>query len=159
MQTYNPDLSQAAGRYALVAAKFNEPVVSQLINGIKSALLTHGVEAGDIDCFRIPGAFELPLACQQVAQQGVYQAVIAVGAVIRGGTPHFEYISSACAHGLTEASLRTDIPVIFGVLTTDNADQAFERADPERGNKGYEVGMAALEMAALRHSIQQAGRE
>ncbi len=159
MHTFNPDLSQIAGRYALVATKFNEPVVNQLIAGAKAALLTHGVVSESIDCFRIPGAFELPLACQQVAQSGKYQAVIALGAVIRGGTPHFEYISSACAHGLIEVSLSTGVPVIFGVLTTDNADQAYQRADPNQDNKGFEVGMAALEMVALQHSVQQAGQE
>lgn len=150
------DLDKVSGRFALVAARFNEPVVSQLIAGAESALTTHGVLAEDIDCFRVPGAFELPLAAQQIARSGGYQAVVALGAVIRGGTPHFEYISSACAHGLTNAALATEIPIIFGVLTTDTSEQAFERADQKRDNKGFEVGMAALEMVALRHAIQKA---
>jgi len=156
MRDFDIDLSQVTGRYAIVACRFNEPVVSQLIAGAEAALLAHGVEADSIDCFRVPGAFELPLACQQVAQQGAYKAVIAIGAVIRGGTPHFEYISSACAHGLTNVALATDVPVIFGVLTTDDAEQAYFRADPERGNKGFEVGMAALEMVALKPAMQRA---
>lgn len=156
MQEFNPDISQVTGRFALVAAKFNQPVVSQLISGVEAALTQHKVSSDDIDCFRVPGAFELPLAAQQIAQQGNYKAVIAIGAVIRGGTPHFEYISSACAHGLTNAGLSTDVPIIFGVLTTDTGDQAFERSDPERGNKGFEVGTAALEMAALGAELEQA---
>ncbi len=156
MQAYNPDISQVSGRFALVAARFNEPVVSQLISGAEQALLSHGIAAEHIDCFRVPGAFELPLAAQQIARQGGYQAVLALGAVIRGGTPHFEYISSACAHGLSQAALSTGVPIIFGVLTTDTAEQAYQRADPARGNKGFEVGMAALEMAALSDQLEQA---
>lgn len=156
MQEFSPDLSQVTGRFAVVAARFNQPVVSLLLSGVEAALSQNGINTQHIDLFRVPGAFELPLACKQISAQGNYQAVIAIGAVIRGGTPHFEYISSACAHGLTNAGLSTDVPVIFGVLTTDTGEQAFERADPERGNKGFEIGMAALEMAALRAQLEQA---
>ena len=153
MQEINLPSNFANTRFALVAAKFNAPVVNNLIAGVKQALESHAVAEQALDLIHVAGAFELPLAAQRLAQTGRYQAVIALGAVIRGGTPHFEYISSACAHGLNQAGLQTGVPVVFGVLTTDTAEQAISRADPERGNKGYEVGMAALEMTGFMQAV------
>ena len=140
----------ASGRkIAIVAARFNDFIVTSLLKGATSAWLERGGAAEDLLVARVPGAFELPVAARRLAACGRYDAVIALGCVIRGGTPHFEYVAGACARGLQQAGLETGVPVIFGVLTVDTVEQAIERAAVSAGNKGAEAVEAALEMAAL----------
>jgi 6,7-dimethyl-8-ribityllumazine synthase len=140
----------ARGRkVAIVAAKFNDFIVTSLLKGATTAWLEHGGPAEDLLIARVPGAFELPVVARKLALSGRYDAVVALGCVIRGDTPHFEYISGECARGLQLASLETGIPVIFGVLTVETVDQALERAATTAGNKGGESMVVALEMASL----------
>ena len=139
----------SASRVAIVAARFNAPMVDQLIEGATRAWLAHGGRAAELVVERVPGAFELPLAALKFAACGEYDAVIALGCVIRGDTPHFEYVAGECARGLMDAGLVTGVPVIFGVLTTETQAQAEERADITRMNKGRESMEAALEMIEL----------
>ncbi len=140
----------ARGRkVAIVAARFNDFIVSSLLKGATSAWLERGGAAEDLLIARVPGAFELPVAARRLAAGGRYDAVVALGCVIRGGTPHFEYISNECARGLQQVGLDTGVPVIFGVLTVDTVEQAIERAAVSAGNKGGEAMEAALEMAGL----------
>ncbi len=140
----------------IAVARFNAPVTDLLLSGCVSALAEHGVGREQITVVHVPGAWELPLVCQQMAQAGRFDALIALGAVIRGETAHFDFISNQCAQGLSQVSLNTGIPVAFGVLTPENADQAMERADPERKDKGREVALAALEMISLKRSLADA---
>lgn len=143
------DVDDAGGRYAIVASRFNAPVVDALLAGALATLEAHGVIREEITVVRVPGAFELPQAALRLAGSARYDAVIALGAVIRGGTPHFEYVSSACAEALARASLETEYPLVFGVLTTDDAEQARARAGGAKGNKGEEAALAALEMVSV----------
>jgi 6,7-dimethyl-8-ribityllumazine synthase len=136
-------------RVAVVVAQFNPAVTGMLAEGCLATLDEHGLSREAVDDFRVPGAWELPLACAQLVETGRYSAVIALGAVIRGETPHFDFISAECARGLMQINLDSGIPVAFGVLTTENGEQALERADPKRKNKGREVALAALEMIAF----------
>ncbi len=143
-------LSGAAGhRFAVIVSRFNERITGALSEGAHAALSEAGVASGDVEDFSVPGAFELPQAARLAAETGRFEAVICLGCVIRGETPHFEYISSAVAHGIMEAALETGIPIVFGVLTTDTESQAQERARPGRDNKGWEAAAAGIEMAGL----------
>ncbi len=138
------------GRFAIVAGRFNDFVVSQLVSGCEDAFRRHGVDTdARLDLVWVPGAFEIPLACQKVAATGEYAAVVALGAVIRGSTPHFDYVAGEVAKGVGAASMSTGVPVIFGVLTVDTLEQAIERAGTKAGNNGWKAGMSALEMASL----------
>ncbi|MEM7053807.1 MAG: 6,7-dimethyl-8-ribityllumazine synthase [Pseudomonadota bacterium] len=137
----------------IAVARFNAEVTELMLQGCLAALAEHQVEQHRITIARVPGAWELPLICQQMAASGRFDAVIAIGAVVRGATAHFDFISSECAHGLQQASLNTGVPIAFGVLTPENAEQAFERADPERKNKGREAALAALEMIGLCRAV------
>ena len=140
----------ARGRkVAVVAARFNDFIVSSLLKGATAAWLERGGPAEDLLVARVPGAFELPVAARRLALSGRYDAVVALGCVIRGDTPHFEYVSGECARGLQLASLETGVPIIFGVLTVETVEQALERAATSSGNKGGEAMAAALEMASL----------
>lgn len=134
------------GKFALVVGRFNSFVVESLVTGAVDALVRHGVNEKDITVIRVPGAFELPLTTQYVAKQGAYSAIIALGAVIRGGTPHFDYVAGECTKGLAQVSLEYGVPVSFGVLTVDSIEQAIERSGTKAGNKGAEVALPALEM-------------
>ena len=136
-------------RIAIVAARFNHFVVDKLLAGAVETLTAAGISAQDLDIVRVPGAFELPLAAKTLAASHDYEAVIALGAVIRGGTPHFDYVCNECARGVTQASLETGIPVLFGVLTCDDMEQATDRAGGKHGNKGADAALAAIEMADL----------
>ena len=136
-------------RVAIAAARFNDFIVASLLKGATAAWLERGGAADDLLIARVPGAFELPVVARKLALSGRYDAVVALGCVIRGDTPHFEYVSGECAHGLQLASLETGVPVIFGVLTVETVDQALERAATTAGNKGGESMAAALEMASL----------
>jgi 6,7-dimethyl-8-ribityllumazine synthase len=140
-------------RVAIVVSRFNEEVTERLLGGARDVLGAQGVSADDIEILRVPGAFEIPIAAQRVAETGRVAAVICLGCVIRGETPHFEYISSACAHGITAAAAATGIPMAFGVLTTDSDEQALARAGDGETNKGREAALAALEMVRLLEGI------
>lgn len=141
---------QAQGRkVAVVAARFNEFIVASLLKGAQAAWAQHGGALEDLLVVRVPGAFELPVTARKLAASGRYDAVVALGCVIRGGTPHFEYVAGECAGGLQRAALDTLVPVIFGVLTVETVEQAIERAATGEGNKGGEAMEAALEMAGV----------
>src|SRR5210317_979462 len=139
---------------ALVASEFNHFIVQQLVEGAVDALSRNGVSQQNISLAWVPGAFELPLAADALAGNGQHDAVIALGAVIRGGTPHFDYVAGECSRGLADVGLKYGLPVIFGVLTTDNVDQALERAGAGEGNKGFDTAVAALNMIALLDRIR-----
>ncbi|MGD8860585.1 MAG: 6,7-dimethyl-8-ribityllumazine synthase [Myxococcales bacterium] len=150
-------VAPAGARFAIAAARFNELIVDRLVEGAVDALRRHGVGDGDITLAKVPGAFELPLLCQRLAASGKVDAVIALGAVIRGATPHFDYVCSSAASGCTGASTSTGVPVIFGVLTTDTIEQATERAGTKAGNKGADAAVAAIEMVSLGKQLGEAG--
>lgn len=136
-------------RVALVASRFNELIVSKLIEGARDALVRHGVADQDLTLAWVPGAYEIPLVAGRLAASGRYDAVLALGAVIRGSTPHFDYVASEVSKGVASEGLRTGVPIIFGVLTCDTLEQALERAGVKSGNKGWDAGMSALEMMDL----------
>jgi 6,7-dimethyl-8-ribityllumazine synthase len=141
---------QAAGaRFAIVVARWNGEVTEKLLQGAQRALRRQDVAGEDVQVYRVPGAFELPLAARKIAETGRFDAVIALGAVIRGGTPHFEYVCAETTRGIGEVALATGVPVAFGVLTTDDQEQARERAGPGSDNKGEEAALTALEMVSL----------
>ena len=140
-------------RIAIVAARFNRFIVEQLLEGALDALERQGVADEDRALVWVPGAYEIPLVADQFAASGRYDAVIALGAVIRGGTPHFDFVAGECASGLTRVALDRGVPVTFGVLTTDDVEQAVERAATDAGNKGFDVAMAAIEMAQTRRAL------
>jgi 6,7-dimethyl-8-ribityllumazine synthase len=139
---------------AIVASRFNHFVVEQLVEGAKDALNRLGIDEGRLLLVWVPGAFELPVVADQVASSGRYDAVIALGAVIRGGTPHFDYVAGECARGLTRVSLDNGLPITFGVLTTDTVEQALERAGTGEGNKGFDAAMTAIEMCETMRVVE-----
>ncbi|CAJ1001428.1 MULTISPECIES: 6,7-dimethyl-8-ribityllumazine synthase [Bacillales] len=149
MKVFEGNLVGTGLRVGIVAARFNELIVSKLLGGALDALKRHGVEDANVDVAWVPGAFEIPLIAKKMAESGRYDAVVTLGAVIRGATPHFDYVCSECAKGVASISLATGVPVIFGVLTTDSIEQAIERAGTKAGNKGWEAAAAAIEMANL----------
>ena len=149
IKTYEGDFRNCSGRYAIVVGRFNSFVVESLLEGAIDTLKRHGIEEKDIEIYRVPGAFEIPVAVQKVAKSGKYDAVIALGAVIRGGTPHFEYVAGECVKGLGAVSLNLELPIVFGVLTVDSIEQAIERSGTKAGNKGGEAALSALEMVSL----------
>lgn len=134
-------------KIGIVIGRFNEFITSKLLSGAKDALIRHGVNEEDIEELWVPGAYEIPLAAKKMASTNKYNAVITLAAIIRGSTPHFEYVSSEVAKGVASVSLQTEIPVIFGVLTTDSIEQAIERSGTKAGNKGWDAGLSAIEMA------------
>ena len=136
-------------RVAIVVSRFNDFVTERLLEGARAALAESGIAAGDVEVLHVPGAFEIPMAAQRVAEAGRVNAVVCLGCLIRGATPHFEYIAAACAHGITAAAASTGVPMSFGVLTTNSAEEALERAAPGPSNKGREAAEAAVEMARL----------
>jgi len=136
-------------RVGLLVSRFNSFISDRLVEGAIDALLRHGAEKEDISVVRVPGAYEIPPAAQQMAKSGRYDAIVCLGAVIRGATPHFEYVSAEVSKGIASVSLESGIPVAFGVLTTDTIEQAIERAGSKAGNKGFDAAMAAVEMANL----------
>jgi len=137
-------------RICLVAARFNSLVVEPLVSGARDALCRHGVRDDDITLVRVPGAWEIPWACRQVASAGKVDAIVALGAVVRGSTPHFDYVAGEVAKGVAQVSLTTGLIVTFGVLTTDTLEQALDRAGGKAGNKGADAALSALEMVSLR---------
>lgn len=152
-------LPSAAGfRFAIIVSRFNESVTGRLCEGARAALSEAGASDDHVDLFEVPGAFELPQAARCAAEGGRYHAVVCLGCVIRGETPHFEYISASVAHGIQEASGETGVPIAFGVLTTDTLAQAEARAAADRANKGFEAAAAAIEMAGLFKRLRGAQR-
>ena len=140
-------------RVGIVAARFNEFIVSKLIGGAHDGLVRHGVSEENIDLAWVPGAFEIPLIASKMAKSGKYDAVICLGAVIRGSTPHFDYVCAEVSKGVANVSLDSEVPVIFGVITTDSIEQAIERAGTKAGNKGFDAAATAIEMANLLKQI------
>ena len=149
MQMIEGQFDDANARYTLVVGRFNQFVVDSLVEGAMDALMRHGVFDDNITMVRVPGAYELPLAAQAVAEKGDVDAIIALGAVIRGATPHFDYVAGEAASGLNRVQMDTGVPVAFGVLTVDSIEQAIERAGTKAGNKGAEAAMVAIEMVSL----------
>ena len=153
VKVYEGNLSAEGGKFALVASRFNSFIVDQLEAGAIDALVRHGAKKEDIHLVKAPGAFELPIVVQKLAASKKYDAIIALGAVIRGGTPHFEYVAGECVKGIAQVSLQYSIPVSFGVLTVDTLEQAIERAGTKAGNKGAEAALSAIEMVSLFNSL------
>jgi 6,7-dimethyl-8-ribityllumazine synthase len=149
IRTVNGDLVARDLRFAIVASRFNEMIVDSLVRGAVDALLRHGASEKQVELIRVPGAFDLPFVVKRVAASKRYDAVVALGAVIRGATPHFDYVAGQCAAGLARAAEETGVPVAFGVLTTDTIEQAIERAGTKAGNKGADAALCALELANL----------
>ncbi|MEW9124602.1 MAG: 6,7-dimethyl-8-ribityllumazine synthase [Thermotaleaceae bacterium] len=149
MKTYEGSLVAQGLKFGIVIGRFNEFIGSKLLAGALDALKRHGIEEGNVEIAWVPGAFEIPLAAKKMAKSGKYNGVICLGAVIRGSTPHFDYVSSEVSKGIASVSLDTELPVIFGVLTTDTIEQAIERAGTKAGNKGFEAAVTAIEMANL----------
>lgn len=142
-------------KIGIVVSRFNEFITSKLLSGAIDALIRHGVSESDIDVAWVPGAFEIPLVSKKLAESKKYDAVIALGTVIRGSTTHYDYVCNEAAKGIANASLQTGVPVIFGVVTTENIEQAIERAGTKAGNKGWEAALSAIEMANLIKSLAQ----
>ncbi len=141
-------------KIGIVASRFNEFIVSKLIGGAEDALTRHGVDMDQVDLVWVPGAFEIPLAAQKMAQSGRYDAIICLGAVIKGSTSHYDYVCAEVSKGVASVALNTGMPVLFGVLTTDNIEQAIERAGTKAGNKGYDTACSAIEMANLMKTME-----
>lgn len=153
MNTFEGNVVAKEVRIGIVAARFNEFITSKLLGGALDALKRHEVEEDKIDVAWVPGAFEIPLIAQAMAKSGKYDAVICLGAVIRGATSHYDYVCSEVSKGIAQVSLQTGIPVLFGVLTTDNIEQAIERAGSKAGNKGFDCATGAIEMINLLREI------
>ncbi|OGW37777.1 MAG: 6,7-dimethyl-8-ribityllumazine synthase [Nitrospirae bacterium GWC2_56_14] len=140
-------------KFGIIAARFNDFITGRLVEGALDGLQRHGASEADIEIVKVPGAYEIPLAAKMLAQSKKYNAIICLGAVIRGATPHFEYVSAEVSKGIASVSLDSNVPVIFGVLTTDTIEQAIERAGTKSGNKGWDAALSAIEMANLMRQI------
>ena len=149
MKVLEGKLVAGKGRFAIVASRFNEFIVSKLISGAEDTFVRHGVDTDDITLVWVPGAFELPLAAMKLAQSGKYSAIVCLGTVIRGSTSHYELVCNEAAKGIAQVGLKTGMPVTFGVVTTENIEQAIERAGTKAGNKGADAALTALELANL----------
>lgn len=154
-ETFEGTLSANGLKFAIVVSRFNDFITEKLLEGAKDALLRHGAQEEDIDLAWVPGAFEIPLVADRLASSGKYDAIITLGAVIRGATSHYEHVCNEVAKGVSTASLRNHLPVIFGVLTVDTIEQAIERAGTKAGNKGWDAAVGAIEMANLLKQIAQ----
>ena len=147
--THQGNLDAKGKRFALVAARYNEFITSRLLSGAEDCLLRHGAAAEDIEVFRVPGAFEIPLVAREAAGTGRFAAVVCLGTVIRGETPHFDFVAAESARGVARISLETGVPVIYGIITVETLDQAVDRAGARTGNRGAEAALAAIEMTNL----------
>lgn len=157
MKTFSANLlPERPVKIGIVAARFNEFITSKLLAGAVDGLTRHGISEDDIEAAWVPGAFEIPLAAKKMAQSGRYDAIICLGAVIRGNTGHYEYVCAEVSKGIAQVGLEAGLPVLFGVLTCENIEQAIERAGTKAGNKGYDCALAALEMVNLLHDIEAA---
>ena len=153
MKTFEGNFTGGKIKVGIIGGRFNEFITSKLIAGAKDALIRHGVKEENIDLAWVPGAFEIPLVAQKMAKTKKYDAIITLGAVIRGATPHFDYVCSEVSKGVATVSLQNEMPVIFGVLTVNSIEAAIERSGTKAGNKGFEAGMGAIEMINLLNSI------
>jgi 6,7-dimethyl-8-ribityllumazine synthase len=153
MTTYEGHLIGTGLKVACVVGRFNELLSTRLLSGAQDGFTRHGISPEDVDVAWVPGAFEIPLVAHKLAASGRYDAVVALGVVIRGGTPHFEYVAAEVSKGVAKASLDTAVPIMFGVITADTIEQAVERAGTKAGNKGWEAALAAIEMANLMKGI------
>ncbi len=154
MKTFEGTVVAKNVKIAIVAARFNEFIVSKLIAGAEDALLRHGVKEDDITLAWVPGAFEIPVIAKKMAESGKYDAVLCLGAVIRGDTSHYDYVCAEVSKGIAQVELSTGVPTLFGVVTTDNIEQAIQRAGTKSGNKGYDVACSAIEMVNLIKAIE-----
>jgi len=148
-RTFEGKISAEGFHFAIIVARFNDFISSKLVEGAMDALKRHGADDDQISLIRVPGAFEIPIAAKRLVENGRYHAVICLGAVIRGATPHFDYVASEVSKGIAAVALESKIPLTFGVLTTENLEQAIERAGSKSGNKGWDAAMAAMEMVNL----------
>ena len=153
MKVLEGKLVATKGKFAIVGARFNEFIVSKLLGGAVDGLVRHGISEENIDVAWVPGAFEIPLICEKMVKTGKYDAVIALGTVIRGSTSHYDYVCAEVSKGTAMVGLETGVPTLFGILTTDNIEQAIERAGTKAGNKGYDVACSAIEMVNLMKNI------
>ena len=153
MKIYEGQLVAGDERFCIIIARFNDFIGAKLLDGAVDELKRHGVKSENIDVVRVPGAFEIPVVAQKTAKSGRYSAIITLGAVIKGSTPHFDYVSAEVSKGVASVSLATGVPVIFGVLTTDSIEQAIERAGTKAGNKGSDAAKTAIEMVNLMKSL------
>jgi 6,7-dimethyl-8-ribityllumazine synthase len=149
MKVIQGELQAKGLRFAVIVSRFNDFITGKLLEGAVDALVRHGAKEEDIDVIKVPGAFEIPLAAKKVASKGPYNAIICLGPVIRGATPHFDYVAAEVSKGVASASMETGVPMAFGVLTTDTIEQAVERAGTKSGNKGFDAAMTAIEMAQV----------
>lgn len=156
MHTYEGTLVPSPAKYAIVVSRFNEFITARLLSGAIGGLTQHGVCDDDIDTAWVPGAFEIPLIASKLARTGTYDAIICLGAVIRGSTTHYDYVCNEAAKGIASVSMQTGIPVLFGVITTETIEQAIERAGSKAGNKGYEAALGAIEMVSLLRQLNAA---
>jgi 6,7-dimethyl-8-ribityllumazine synthase len=153
VKTYEGKLEAKKFKFAIIVSRFNDFIVNKLLGGSMDALIRHGAEEKNIEVIKVPGAFEIPLAAKKLAKSGKYDAVICLGAVIRGDTPHFEYVASEVTKGIASVSLEQEVPVSFGILTTENIEQAIERAGTKSGNKGWDAAVCAIEMVNVLNQI------
>jgi 6,7-dimethyl-8-ribityllumazine synthase len=149
IKSIDGDFNAGGAKFCILAGRFNSFIVERLVEGAIDALVRHGSSRDNIEIVRVPGAYEMPISAQRIAQTGRYDSIIALGAVIRGSTPHFDFVAGECSKGLAQVSLAADLPIIFGVLTTDTIEQAVERAGTKAGNKGAEAAVSAIEMLSL----------
>ena len=149
MRIIEGELQAKGFKFGIIVSRFNDFITSRLLEGAIDALLRHGAKDDDIEVVRVPGAFEIPLIAKKMALKGTYQAVICLGTVIRGATPHFDYVASEVSKGIAAASLETGVPIAFGIITADTIEQAVERAGTKAGNKGWDAAVTAIEMAQV----------
>lgn len=149
MKRFEGELQAEGLKFAIIVSRFNEFITGKLLDGAMDALIRHGANEKNIDIIKVPGSFEIPLVAKKVAEKKSYDALICLGTIIRGATPHFDYVAAEAAKGIATASMETGIPIAFGVLTTDTIEQAVERAGTKSGNKGWDAAMVAIEMAQL----------
>ena len=154
LKTIEGNYTNGSARYGILVARYNSFIVDRLLDGALGALRKHGVQDRDISLVKAPGAYELPLIAKKMADSGSYDAIVALGAVIRGGTPHFEYVAGECIKGLSQVGLNSGLPIAFGVLTVDSIEQAIERAGSKAGNKGEEAALTAIEMLSLSRQLE-----
>ena len=149
MKIIEGELKAKGLKFGIVISRFNDFITSKLLDGAVDALLRHGAEEDDIDIFKVPGSFDIPMVAKKMALKGAYNAIICLGTVIRGATPHFEYIAAEVSKGIASASMETGLPIAFGIITSDTIEQAVERAGTKSGNKGWDAAITAIEMAQL----------
>ena len=154
LKTIEGNYTNGSARYGILVARYNSFIVDRRLDGALDALRKHGVQDRDISLVKAPGAYELPLIAKKMADSGSYDAIVALGAVIRGGTPHFEYVAGECIKGLSQVGLNSGLPIAFGVLTVDSIEQAIQRAGSKAGNKGEEAALTAIEMLSLSRQLE-----